>query len=266
MTLRPTQPQVAAGWTTLDWTNWLASTGALLSVRATDHPACSRCRRPVGLDNAGQPWARCYHCWNVYRGGTRSVVPICYAFSGHLTSLIRQAKDEPDRRWLQVPLACLLFTFLQHHRACLARVAGGQFDVATVVPSHPTSRGGWDHLKDMHARVTGTWPGPQWDLELLTKAGQSVAGQRRARVQADEFQLRPGANVWGKRVLLIDDLYTSGGTTGSASAALTNRGATTVIVTLGRHIDSNDPLLPAFVQTNGLGTRGWEIGTCAVHT
>jgi predicted amidophosphoribosyltransferase len=193
-------------------------------------------------------------------------VPICYAFSGHLTSLIRQAKDEPDRRWLQVPLASLLYTFLLHHRACLARVAGGEFDVVTVVPSHSTSRGGWDHLKDMHSRITGVWPGPPWDLELLVKSGGGAAGQRRARVQADEFQLRQGANVWGKRVLLIDDLYTSGGTTGSASAALTGRGATTVIVTLGRHIDARDPLLPAFAQTNRLDVRGWEIGSCAVHS
>lgn len=260
-------PLNSDGWTTADWTTWLAGTGVIRSVCDGDAPTCARCRRPMGLDNYGHPWERCFDCNQTYRGTARAVVPICYSSSGQLTSVIAQAKDEPDRWWIRFGLAGLLYSFLTGHRQCLEARAFGAFDYATVVPSHPSKRGGRDHLKDMIGTVAGsTWPGIPWQLDLLTKTKPSIADDRRRSIDPDLFVVSPGHNVAGRRILLVDDLYTSGGTVASAATALTTAGADPpVVVTIGRQLDINEDVARDFAQEH-LNGRRYEPTTCAVHT
>lgn len=247
-----------------DWAAWLASTHLIFSVRPTDAPACIRCRGPLDADRG---YSSCFNCGMHLAGTTAAVVPISYAASGGLTAALAVAKNEFERVWwLRSGLVSLLAVFLRDHRACLERAAGGPFDLAMVVPSHPSSRAGRDHLKELVALVKPSGPGPvPWHNDLLEMTKPSSAKDRRGRAQADLFTLAAGVDVRGKRILLLDDLYTSGGTSASAAVTLIAAGAEPpVVVTFGRHIDTRDTSKD-FVTANDLDNRGWEPDTCAVH-
>jgi ComF family protein len=65
------------------------------------------------------------------------------------------------------------------------------------------------------------------------QAGLTSAGRRRNIAGA--FQSRAGVDLHGKRVLLIDDVFTTGATAGACARALKKAGAGTVcLLTLAR--------------------------------
>jgi predicted amidophosphoribosyltransferase len=219
-------------------------------------------------DASGTLWPLCWACNNTFRRSTRGVVPISFSTSQGLTSVIAQAKEEPDRWWIRVGLASLLYTFMNEHRTCLERLAYGTFDYVTVVPSHPSKRAGRDHLKDLQRSVAPeAWDAWPWDLDLLLKMHPSGADDRRGAIDKTLFQTSGVHNLAGRRVLLVDDLYTSGGTIASAAAALTAAGADPpVVLTIGRHLQATDAAVRAFIEASeAIGRRGFERTTCAVH-
>lgn len=223
------QPPGSGAWTTQDWAAWLDGTGAVCSVRATDYPLCQRCRRPARLRNDGEPWRLCFECDNVYRRDAlvRAVVPISWSVSGGLTGAIARAKAHPvTEPWIRTGLASLLYTFIRDHRSCIERNAFGSIDFMTVVPSHPSRRNGWDHMKELIGCVQGgRWAGLEWDLDALEKVIPSAAETHRRRIDPDLFRVGGHRNFAGRRILLIDDLYTSGSTTAAAVHALRAAGA-----------------------------------------
>lgn len=264
--MRLDQPVGTDRWTTAEWTRWLDEAGAVTSILPSDSPICGRCRRPMQPRDDGFVFPNCWACNNTYRGMSRVVVPISYSGSSGLTSLIGQAKDHPERWWIRYGLASLLYSFLAEHVGCLERFAHGTFDYATVVPSHPSRRGGRDHLKDLVQTVPSQWPRVPWNLDLLTKTRPSVADDRRAAIEEGLFVSDPRVNLAGRRVLLVDDLYTSGSTTGSAAHALREAGADPpVIVTIGRHLSSDDAAAVNFVRANDLSARRYTYASCVVH-
>ncbi len=268
MSLRLPRPLSSNGWNTRQWQTWLDAQGVLAGLTPQDGPRCGLCRQPSRPDNFGVHYERCFVCARSYGDVLQAVVPISYSVSGGLTSLIAQAKDEPERVWVRYGLASVLYEFLARHRPCLERAAGGRLTVATVVPSHPSRREGRDHLKELLGCVNASaWPGADtWDLGLLSKAGSSVAGDRRGSLDANLFLAQQDGRVAGQRVLLVDDLFTTGSTTASAAAALRAAGARSVVaVTLGRQLSDN-PIARAFVRDNGIAGRGLQPANCAVHT
>lgn len=67
----------------------------------------------------------------------------------------------------------------------------------------------------------------------VNQAGLSSAGRRRNIAGA--FQARTGADLHGKRVLLVDDVFTTGATASACAVALKKAGAASVsLVTLAR--------------------------------
>lgn len=250
---------------TSEWADWLTSFGVIRSIRADEDGTCLRCRRPVGTRDDGQHWWHCWQCKSTYRGTAAAVVPISYSASGGLTSLIAQAKDEPDRWWVRMGLASLVSEFITQHQSCLENVAGGSFHKATVVPSHPSKRAGRDHLKELVGSVDGgPGVGLTWDVDLLSKTRADGADSHRNVADPELFSVHHP--VVGQRILLLDDLYTSGGTTASAAAALIAHGATPpVILTIGRHLDDEEAITRQFVASQNIDARGWEPDTCPVH-
>lgn len=239
-------------WRTGDWATWCAEQGLLLDVRA-DIPqgVCSDCFGGTGtyeettMVPAGpglvtphtetRRWPRCYQCGHF--DGLDGILPISYSLYDRLESAIARAKDDPSHEWLNIPLASILHTFLAHHLGCIED-RWGAVDVITVVPSHVTARGGWDHMKDLIGRVH-PWPKPErWDLDLLEKIGRSDADERRrGEPQEDLFLARDDMRpINGMRVLLLDDTYTTGGTLRSAGLALQAAGAHPIAVTIGRQV------------------------------
>lgn len=255
------QRPVSTGWTSRQWLHWLAEQGVTPSVTPHEQGVCQRCFGPTGRTDDGSTWARCFDCQKVYRGVVDGVLPVCFSVQDGLEGAVWRAKHDGTQEWLRVPLASLLHAFLERHYRCVEQ-RHGQVDIVTVVPSHVSTRGGWDHLKRLHGSVR-PWRQP-WDLDLLVKLRDDRAESRRKAVTPDLFALGPGRDISGSCVLLVDDTYTSGGTLASAAYTLKSAGAATVAaVTLGRqlnrgHLDSQELLAT-------LPGRGLAIETCGYH-
>jgi len=160
------------------------------------------------------------------------VVPISlYAKPSPMRDRVRYYKDSDDlaERWrLGREVAALVERFFVEHRDYLE----GRFDrwdAACIVPSaereapHPLERALIDHTAGACGR-----------LETLLRRGTGEIGHRRANHQAFE----PVGRVQGRRVLLLDDVLTTGARCQSAARALTTAGADVVlIVVVARRIN-----------------------------
>lgn len=264
MVERP-DPPAAAGWSIEAWSWWLTNHGVVHSVRSSEPQTCGLCNGPTKLNpTTGLPYDRCWACAFLYRPHLQRIVPISFATSRGLTSIIRQAKNEPSRAWLHTPLACLLHTFLRDHLTCLEQMAGGGFHYATAIPSHESTRRGVDHMRQLHAGVTA-WPaGINWRHDLLTKTRPESAEHHRNTLDTTLFRANPAYSIAGCRVLLIDDLCTTGSTIASAASAITAAGGLPcVAVTIGRHLRFDHP--PSRPLIEALPQRTWDPEECAVH-
>lgn len=105
------------------------------------------------------------------------------------------------------------------------------FDVLTWVPvsRRRKFRRGYDQV-ELIARAVGTELGMS-PVRLLKKirhnrpqSGISDAAQRRANVLG-VYQVVPGQDIAGKRILLLDDILTTGATAGEAARVLLTAGA-----------------------------------------
>ncbi|MET7609838.1 phosphoribosyltransferase [Streptomyces seoulensis] len=91
--------------------------------------------------------------------------------------------------------------------------------------------------------------------------GESAA-ERRQRIVPDLFTADPSVN--GKRVLLLDDTFTSGGTMASAARALREAGAACVIgISFGRQLNANREEARDLIAE--LPQRSLDLETCPVH-
>lgn len=161
------------------------------------------------------------------------VVPISlYVVRGQLHHVLRSYKDAqvPETRTeLRARVAALLYRFLAHHGGCIERAAAGSWDVLTTVPSSHTRSG--THpleqaiemahaLRDQHGR--------------LLRLGETELAHNRASDRGFEVT----QDVRGKRVLVVDDTFTTGARMQSAASALQLAGATVAAgVVIGRVID-----------------------------
>lgn len=280
MSYRGFNKPISTNWTTRDWLSWAMDERLLLDVR-TDIPegVCAGCyggtdktyedttfvRDPSGfmtLHTELRRWPICFPC-NSF-DGLDGILPISYSLDNRLESAIWRAKNDTAHRWLNVPLASILHTFLSSHLECIED-KWGPVDVITVVPSHATARGGWDHMKDLISKVR-TWPGKGvWELDLLEKVGLSNADTRRDRPRADLFQLMPDKGaIEGQRVLLLDDTYTTGGTLRSAGLAVKAAGGQPIAVTIGRQV-RNDQYGAHIVADATNRAPLFDPRRCAIH-
>lgn len=280
MSYRGFNKPVSTNWTTQDWLNWSMGERLLLDVR-TDIPegVCASCyggtdktyedttfvRDPSGFMTPHtelRRWPNCYPC-NRF-DGLNGILPVSYSLHDRLESAIWRAKNDVPYRWLNVPLASILHNFLSRHMECI-EYRWGPVDVITVVPSHPSARMGWDHMKYLISRVR-TWPLPDlWDLDLLEKVGRSSADTRRDRPRADLFQMRDDrGTLEGQRVLLLDDTYTTGGTLRSAGLAVMAAGGHPVALTIGRQIRNDQ--FGAHIVADALSRHPlFDPRRCAIH-
>ena len=122
-------------------------------------------------------------------------------------------------------LGSLLERFFARHARC---IAPGGVDVAVVVPSGHRGRPPPHPLAGVVARAASLPP-----LAEVLAPGDLAVAHRRPSPQA----YRASAEVRGARVLLVDDVYTSGAHLQSAAACLSDAGARAVHpVVLGRYV------------------------------
>ena len=174
---------------------------------------CETCRSGVGPG-----YDRCGPC---DRHDVPPVLPISVSVHGRgLHRRLRGYKDadaEAERREYSLDLAVLLSLFLGRHGDCL----GGIPDIVVTVPS--TDR-------DALGAVTDRIP---------TLRDRRLRGLRAVGSKAERrYELEDGASkrIAGRRVLLLDDTFTSGRSVAAAHSALLGAGAEIVgPLVIGRH-------------------------------
>ena len=174
---------------------------------------CETCRSGVGPG-----YDRCGPC---NRHDVPPVLPLSISVHGRgLHRRLRNYKDataKVERREFSLDLAALLYLFLERHSDCL----GGMPDIVVTVPS--TDR---DALRAVIKRLPSL-------RDRRLRVLRAVASKTERRYEVDE-----GASerVAGRRVLLLDDTFTSGRSITAAYSALANAGAKIVgPLVIGRH-------------------------------
>jgi len=174
------------------------------------------------------------------RGGhhcLESVTPISYSLSGGWlhTELVAYKRDAdafvPDAMF---SLGRILDRFLSTHELCIAGATdrvGKRFDVVTSVPSGDPRRDALHPLR----RILGELVEPTRDrYERLLTSGPASAKSR--GFAPDRFAVT--RELRQERVLLIDDMWTTGSSAQSAGAALLAAGAVSVsAVVIGRYLN-----------------------------
>jgi ComF family protein len=204
---------------------WLCP-GCMAEIEVIHPPVCRRCGLPLRSDQTANPdTGACEHC---QRAPLQLDGLLAYAYyGGPLRQAIHQFKYE-DLRSLAGPLGKLMGD------AWAVLVPPNlEIDAIVPVPLHPTRQRqrGYNQsallarelgvalarpvVEDVLIRAKATAP----QVELNTQ-------ERRANVQ-DAFQCTSSA-LCGKRVLLVDDVCTTGCTLESACAALRTAGACSI--------------------------------------
>lgn len=118
---------------------------------------------------------------------------------------------------------------------CAAEELGGEFDTVTWVPvsKRRLRKRGFDQAKLLAEEACRLWDTkPQALLVKIAdnpaQSGLHEAAARRANVLG-VFEVMPGAAVEGKRILLVDDICTSGATLKECVRVLTDAGAESVV-------------------------------------
>lgn len=199
-------------------------------MQVTRSPVSSGACRICGAATS-RSYSMCTSCRDVAVALGRPPTPVaCVALvcrASPLYRALRQYKSgEPGVAERQrARLARLLDTFFERHARC---IAPGGLDVCAVVPSLRTGRPPPHPLAALVAATASLPP-----LEELLVAGDAAVGHRRPAATA----YRVTGDVSNARLLLVDDVYTSGAHFQSAAAALLDAGAREVAgLVVGRYV------------------------------
>jgi predicted amidophosphoribosyltransferase len=224
------------------------------NLPAPAHGVCATCKTFC------PGYEQCYVCSHRWPYAD-AVLPISFSVHmGQLHAVLRQYKDGNSARaraQLQRDLGALLWRFLHIHEACLARACGVRdFDLVTTVPSSDPERDEFHPLPDIVGRICV--PTRDRYARVLARSDKEVEPR-----EVDPAKYRAVEHVSGRRVLLVDDTWTTGANVQSAAGALHNAGAEVVgAVVIGRHIHddygSNAERLRALPSP-------FDWTTCALH-
>ena len=184
-------------------------------------PACPRCAEPVEL--AGGAVVPCGRCRVRPLALDGLVAP--WRYGGALAEALRRLKFG-RKAWVAAALAPL---FAPQLRAVCALAA---IDVVTFVPLHFWRRGqrGFDQGALLLGAAAGAACVPTLRRRRATTAQSALPAPRRAANVAGSFAVtrRGRGAVAGRRVLVLDDIATTGATLSAAAQALRHAGAAEV--------------------------------------
>ena len=188
---------------------------------------CALCRSGLrGFDAA--------YCFGAYDGGLRKLIHL-YKYS-HIEPLARTLSD-----WMADALP-----------------RDERFDRITAVPLHWRRR--WERGFNQSA-LLARWMARRTGIPLVralnrvrstaVQAGLSIAGRRRNMTGA--FRARGSVRLEGKRILLIDDVMTTGSTGAACALALKRAGAARVALLTVARADRRFAVVPAAAEVLTIG-------------
>lgn len=206
---------------------------------------CLACAVIVDTDNDGDtgPLDLCPVCREQLVMGP---APGLFVYAGPIVDIIQRAKYSRDlgsalglARLFADGIGALPAHHVQGgHDGRLDPAVIGAVDVVTFVPAHWTralSRG-FDLPALLADGVAARLHRPWRQLLRAGRRDQRLAtassASDRARLVAGRFHVKGGGSLAGQRVLLVDDVHTTGATLGEATAVLTAAGADVVVVAL----------------------------------
>lgn len=178
--------------------------------------------------------SRCYRCKSVTRDysvcarcrqhtGLRRVV-VAVHYEGLAKELLHAAKYARAVRGLS-EMAAMMTTLIGYFQ-------DGEYDYIVPVPTATsrTRQRGYDHAEVLARHIARTAALPSRSLLMRFGQAHQVGSGRTARIKQLEGALRVAhaARVKGKRLLLVDDVITTGATVESAAAVLKKAGAARV--------------------------------------
>jgi hypothetical protein len=201
---------------------------------------CDVCHGATGYMYDGDPWERCWSCKESVRGVSNPlalVVPISlYRVGEQLHTVLKDYKRSPSERVRNRHLlqaGAILHRFLNGHRDHIAAEAGGYWDTVTIVPSKTNH-------EDVHPLESAIMLGEPLRDEYMRLLETAEVG-RIGRAQSSDRGYSATDDAGGRRVLLVDDTFTSGATFQSAASALALGGAAVVAgLVIGRVIDTSN--------------------------
>lgn len=181
--------------------------------------ACPRCGAPFG-------WLVCTQCDETWDEIGQLVSALGY--EGVAKALVTVYKDGHERRLAPV-LAQLIASALEQSGA-LAKLER-PLDALAFIPSTPAAynRRGFDPMEDVARELSSRMGLPMVDV----LAHEDVEDQRRLG-RAERAENVRGSfvalgDLWQSRLLLIDDVVTTGASARAAAAALKSRGASVLV-------------------------------------
>jgi len=198
----------------------------LVAPPARGPNVCLTCFRPT------DGYARCSQCNSHFRefGADLSDAIVIISMAGkggqlaHVLAKYKYGERPEMRKQFTDELACVLATFLAKHGQCI-----GEFDVVAAVPG--TKQRATTHpLIDILSRRLNI------TRYRFAEALRTTSSNTR-QLRPDEYTVH--TNVAGKRVLLVDDQWTSGASLQSSAIALKREGAARVVgLVIGRRVDT----------------------------
>ena len=223
---------------------------------------CRICHSWTGTRSDGSRFHVCSSCRDTMGSVThplRIVVPFSlYVVTEQLHVVLRGYKDERDERArerFRLQVAAIISRFLRDHGSCIRSAAGRDWNTVTIVPSSSDRPG--THPLEVAVRMGRA----QRRLYSSLLERTDVELEHR---HADEAAYRVVEEVAGRRVLLIDDTFTTGARMQSAASALSLAGADVVAgVVVGRVVR---PGFGVEAQTLWEEQRGlrFDFGRCCL--
>jgi predicted amidophosphoribosyltransferase len=194
---------------------------------------CRICHSWTGTRHDGTRYDVCSSCQQTVSDVTRPldlIVPFSLdVVTEQLHGVLwgyKNSRSANARQRFRMQVAAILARFLRDHGDCIRRAAGRGWDVVTIVPSSGDRAG--THPLETAVRMARA----QRDIYRLLLERTDVELDHR---HADETAFRAHEEVHGRRVLLIDDTFTTGARVQSAASALALAGADVVAgVVIGR--------------------------------
>jgi len=224
-------------------------------------PSCRRCgspRRP-SVASAASVCRSCRELTKLYDDSLADLYPITYtAPQWALCAGVRALKDLLDARCdnlLARDLGAVLSAYLEHHLGGQRLGVSGEFGVVTAVPSsRPVIAAA------LRRAAQEGWWSPEFAVVARARPGHL---RQRRRPDAVRMHVRgkwemDHAAVDGLDVLVLDDIYTSGGSVHSFAYALRNAGAASVrAAVLARNVgrDDGEWVLPLLQSHRNAGCR-----------